>query len=334
MRAFVTGGTGFVGSHLIEELRARGDEVRALVRSATGVPFVESLGAEAVMGELDDVESLRRGCENCDVVYHSAARVEIYGDESDFNRTTVDGTRRLAQAARDAGVKRFVQLSSCGIYHPKLFAKGTVLNEATPTPMPPAWFPYGRSKLRAEEVVREECDGRMEWVIVRLGYLYGPRNRTMKTHVEPAMRDSTMTILGKGDNEMAFVYVTDVVQAVAQAGRVPEAAGRILIAAGNEHVTQKEYFDTLADGFGIPRIRKHMPYWIAYFFSWLGEYVIRSGPRRASVRRASVALTGLPQRVNCETTQRILGWKPQVRFADGMRKAFEWYHAEYGAPKR
>lgn len=334
MKAFVTGGTGFVGSHLIEELRSRGDDVRALVRSAAGVPGVESLGAQAVMGDLDDEAALRDGCAGCDVVYHSAARVEIHGDEADFNRTTVDGTRRLAQAALDSGVKRFVQVSSCGIYHPQLFAKGAVLDERTPTPMPPHWFPYGRAKLRAEEVVREVCDGRMEWVIVRLGYLYGPRNRTMKTHVEPAMRDSTMTILGKGDNEMAFVYVTDVVRALALAGRVPEAAGRVLIAAGNEHVTQQQYFDAMADGFGMPRIRRHMPYAIAYFFSWLGEYLIRSGPRRNSVRRASVALTGLPQRVDCRETQRILGWTPEVRFEEGMRRAFEWYHGEFGAPGR
>ncbi|MBK8269192.1 MAG: NAD-dependent epimerase/dehydratase family protein [Planctomycetes bacterium] len=196
----------------------------------------------------------------------------------------------------------------------------------------PKWFPYGRAKLRAEEVVRAESPPEMEWVIVRLGYLYGPRNRTIKTHVEPAMRDRTMSILGKGDNAMAFTYVTDVVRAIALAGRVPAAARQILIAAGREHVTQRQYFDAMADIIGIPRIRKRTPYWLAYLAGWVGEYVIRGGPRRGTIRRASIALTGLPQHVKCEHTQKLLGWAPEVSFEEGMRNAAQWFREEYGMP--
>ncbi|HWL92451.1 MAG TPA: NAD-dependent epimerase/dehydratase family protein, partial [Phycisphaerae bacterium] len=293
MKSLVTGGTGFVGSHLIEDLRSRGDDVRAIVRSDSKRSQVESFGAQSVLADLDELDSLRRACQDREVVYHSAARVEIVGTEEEFQKTTVEGTARLLDAASEAGVKRFVHVSSCGVYHPKLFAGGEILDEFTPTPMPPHWFPYGRAKLRAEEIVRSQCPPEMEWVIVRLGYLYGPRNRTMKTHVEPALRDSTMAIVGSGANEMAFTYVKDAVRAIALAGSAPAAARQILIAAGDEHVTQREYFDAMADGLGIPRVKKHIPYWAAFFFGWLGEYVIRKGPRQAAIRRASIALTGL-----------------------------------------
>ncbi len=329
MLAFVTGGTGFVGSHLIEDLRARGDRVRALVRPGGDRAFLESLGADPFPGSLEDPASLRSACDGCDVVYHAAARVEIHGPEAEFERTTVHGTANVLDAAIAARVKRFVQISSCGVYHPRLFAAGQTIDESTPTPSAPRWFPYGCAKLEAEAVVRERCPPGIEWVIVRLGYLYGPRNRTLRSQVLPALTDSTMRIVGRGDNEMAFTYVKDVAEAIALAGRVPAAAGQVLIAAGTERVTQKQYFDSLADGFGIPRCRRHIPYAVAWFFGWLGELVIRSGPRQATLRRAAIALTGLPQRVDCARTQKLLGWSPRTRFADGMRATFDWYRQAY-----
>ena len=330
MLSLVTGGTGFFGSHLIEELRQRGDAVRVLVRPTSDRSLLTGLGVETVEGDLEDVASLRQACQGCEVVYHSAARVEIVGSEGDFHRTTVAGTERLLAAAAEAGVRRFVYVSSCGVYHPSLFASGREIDESTPVRLAPRWFIYGRAKYQAECLVRQSAPPAMQWVIVRLGYLFGPRNRTMHTHVEPAMRDHTMRIIGDGQNKMAFVYVRDAARAVALAGSCPEAEGEVLIAGGNERVTQQQYFDALADGFGIPRITRHIPYRIAFLCGWLGEYFIRSGPRQATIRRAAIALTGLPQHLRCDYTQKLLRWRPEVTFADGMKTAFEWYHKEYG----
>ena len=331
MKAFVTGGSGFVGSHLIERLVARGDEVRALARPTSDHAFLRSIGAEVVIGDIEDAASLKNACADCHVCYHAAARVDMVGSEEDFRRTTIDGTRDLMLAAAASGVRRFVHVSSCGAYHPKLYTSGGPITESTPMSDPPEWFMYGRAKYRAERVIIEQCPPEMEWVIVRLGYVFGPRNRTLREHVEPAMRDSMMSLVGNAKNPMAMVYVDDVAAAIARAGVVEEAAGQALIAAGNEHVTQREYFDALADGFGMKRIRRKTPYWIAYCFGWLGEYLFRSGVRATSIRRASVALTGLPQRINCEYTQRVLDWRPEVSFASGMKRAFQWYREEYGS---
>lgn len=328
MNVLVTGGTGFVGSHLIELLVAAGHTVRALVRSGSNADFVRSLGAEVVTGDLDDEASLASACQGIDILYHSAARVEIVGSEELFHKTTVLGTQRLVDAANAAGVMRFVYVSSCGIYHPNLLASGQVIEESTPTPEPPRWFIYGLAKYRAERVVMQRCSG--EWTIVRLGYLYGPRNRTMHTYLAPTMRDDIMMILGDGQNEMALVYVVDAARAIMLAGLVHGAAGRLLIAGPNERVTQQQYFDALADGFGVPRVKKKIPYPIAFLFGWLGEFLIKSGPRAHILQRSAIALTGLPQRLRSDETQKILGWKPETRFADGMVKAFEWYKKEYG----
>jgi nucleoside-diphosphate-sugar epimerase len=326
MKVLVTGGTGFVGSHLIEQLRAAGDAVRALVRLGGDRRLVASLGAEVCTGDLDDLDALRAACEGCEIVYHAAARVEIVGEDEEFHRVTVAGTARLVAAAREKKVRRFVQISSCGVFPPSLLASSRIIDETTPVTEPPAWFAYGRAKYHAERVVREKAGPDMEWVIIRLGYLYGPRNRTMRTYLATILSDSIMMIIGDGENEMALVYVEDAVRAVVLAGRCPEAASKILIAAGNERITQRQYFDALADGFGVPRITKHVPYKVAYFFGWLGEHLIRRGPRAAVLRRSAIVLTGLPQRICCDYTQRLLGWQPETPFAEGMRKAFEWYH--------
>lgn len=331
MKAFVTGGTGFVGSHLIEQLRERGDGVVALCRRGSNRELLESIGAEVRHGDLDDSASLEAACAGCDVVYHCAARVEIVGAWDEFQRTTIDGTRRLVDAAVKCGVKRFVFVSSCGVYHPNLMAAGKEINEFTESPEPPEWFPYAKAKLAAERVVRD-IPKPIEWTIIRLGYLYGPRNRTMKTYLEPVMKGGIMTLLGDGSNPMALVYVTDAARAILLAGITPDAAGRLLIAGGNELVTQKDYFDAMADGFGLPRVTKKVPYGVAFFFGWLGEFLFKTGPRAAVMRRCAIALTGLPQRINSDHTQQVLKWAPRVRFADGMREAFRWYEAEYGRP--
>ncbi len=329
MKAFVTGGTGFVGSHLIEQLRERGDEVVALCRRGSNDQLLQTLGAEVRYGDLDDPASLDAACAGCEVVYHAAARVEIVGAWEQYSRTTIEGTRRLLHAATRSQVRRFVFVSSCGIYHPALLAAGRVIDEFTDSPEPPHWFPYARAKFHAEEIVRRQSDP-MEWTIIRLGYLYGPRNRTMKTYLEPVMKGGIMTILGDGSNPMAMVYVTDATRAILRSGTCSDSAGKTLIAGGNEHVTQRQYFDSMADGFGLPRVKKKVPYGVAFFFGWLGEHLFKTGPRAAVMRRSAIALTGLPQRINCDYTQKLLDWKPMVKFADGMREAFEWYRAEYG----
>lgn len=326
MKALITGGAGFVGSHIIEALTVEGHSVRALARPTSDHTFLGSLGAEVVIGDIEDPATLKGVCDGCDVVYHAAARVDMVGSESEFHRTTVDGTRAIMLAAAKSGVRRFVHVSSCGAYHPKFYKAGDVIDEGTPMIEPPRWFLYGRAKYFAERVVMEECPQEMDWVIVRLGYVYGPRNRTMRQYVEPALRDRLMRIVGSGRNPMAFVYVEDVARAVMLAGLAPAASRRALIAGGTEHITQQQYFDALAAGFGMPAIRRRTPYRVAYLFSWLGEYLFRKGHRATSIRRASVALTGLPQRIDCSQSRRLLDWEPRVEFEEGMARTFAWYH--------
>jgi len=329
LRVFLTGGSGFVGSHVIDQLIAAGHRVHALVRSSSSADYVASLGAETVCGGLEDEDALAEGCEKSDVVIHAAARVDMTGSDEDFQRTTVDATRNISQAAKRAGIKRFVHISSCGVYHTDLYKRGVTITEETPTPEPPPWFPYGRFKHRAEQVVRDVAGDELDFTILRLGYLFGPRNRAMPLYMLPAMTDSTMRIVGNGKNEIAVVYVIDVANAIVKACAAPGASKQTLILGGFERVTQQEYYDAYADCFGIPRIKKKIPYPIAFYGAWLGEKVKHKKKiREISVRRAAVVLTSLPQRIDCSKTQKILDWQPTTTFKDGMKITTEWYREE------
>src|ERR1041385_2804787 len=104
---FVAGGSGFVGRNLITMLREKGYAVKALARSDTAENTVRGLGAEVVRGDLDDEAAMQAGMQDCEVVFHSAAKVEDWGDPEDFQRINVEGTERTLKAPQAAGVRRF-----------------------------------------------------------------------------------------------------------------------------------------------------------------------------------------------------------------------------------
>src|SRR5687768_12811211 len=112
MRAFVTGGSGFIGGRLIRRLRDAGWEVRGLARSAGSAEKVRAAGAEPVSGDLDDAGAMRAGAEGCEYAFHAAAALGEWGRREDFERGNVAGTRHALAAAREAGVRRFVHVGT------------------------------------------------------------------------------------------------------------------------------------------------------------------------------------------------------------------------------
>lgn len=326
MNAALTGGSGFLGQSLVRMLLSRFSRVRALVRSPESARDLAGLGAEPVFGDVavdghpwSDQGLVQPG----DTVFHAAARVEMTGGWDEFSRVTIDGTRRLLDASLPLKPRRFVYVSSASVYmSPRVrppFSAAT-----TPT-CPVRHNYYAVAKLAAEDLVRTACDAAgCPWVILRLGFLYGPGNHTALRHMTGMSRRKWLRIVGSGDNRIAATYVDDAARAVLLAGMADEAAGRIYDVASDEHVTQERFLAGVADAFGLPSPEGRVPVSVAFVAAGLSELWARLRSRTPSTTRWLVRLMASDQALDTRRIHEDIGWRPEVDFAEGLRRTAAW----------
>src|SRR5512134_2327632 len=184
-RVFVTGGSGFLGRALIAALRERGSLVRALARSDRAADAVRAAGAEPVPGDLDDERALRDGMGGCAVVYHAAAKVELWGRREDFLRITVGGTERVIAAARAAAVPRLVHVSTEAVLAGAPSLAG--VDERTPLPARPIGL-YPLSKGMAEQRALAANGPDLSSVVVRPRFIWGRGDTVLLPGLVAAMK--------------------------------------------------------------------------------------------------------------------------------------------------
>jgi nucleoside-diphosphate-sugar epimerase len=321
----VTGATGLLGSHIAEQLRERGERVRALVRPGSDTEFLRQLGAELAVGDLADPDSLRRAVAGADVVYHCAARVGDWGPWRAFRREVIDATANLLESCRTGGVGRFLHVSSIIVYgHPRPRA-GWFTEDEPLGQNPWLWDYYCRAKVRAEELCRQYPG---ELTVVRPSWIYGPRDRTTLPRVIKALDAGRVAVLGAGDNLLNVVYAGDVAEGAILAATSPQAAGQAYNLSSEGEVTQQEFLDLLSDSLGRPRIRGRVPYALAYWGGFLSEVIgriirIRRPPH---LTRYAVALVGRPTRFSLAKAREHLGWQPRVGVREGLQRTIEWYN--------
>src|SRR6266566_3609424 len=165
MLAFITGATGFVGSHVARALNGRGADLRLLVRSNSNLKNIHDLKADLVIGDLRDPASLEKGIAGCDVAFHVAADYRLWvRDPAEMYRANVEGTRAILEAARKTGVRRVVYTSSVATMG--FMSNGQSANEDSPVSLDNMIGPYKRSKYMAEQVAIEAACSGMDVVIV------------------------------------------------------------------------------------------------------------------------------------------------------------------------
>jgi len=165
MLAFVTGATGFVGSHVARALAAQGADLRLLVRSGSDLRNIQELQAERVMGDLRDAVSLKKAVAGCDVVFHVAADYRLWvRDPDEMYRSNVEGTKAILEAARESKVRRMVYTSSVATMG--FQSNGHLANEESPVSLANMIGPYKRSKYLAEELAIEAGKSGMDVVVV------------------------------------------------------------------------------------------------------------------------------------------------------------------------
>lgn len=328
----VTGATGLLGSHIVEQLRRRDLPVRALVRPASDRAWLETQGVEFAEGDITEPASLRQACQGVDVVYHSAAKVGDWGPWEDFQRITIDGTRNVVAAAVAAGVRRLVHISSISAYgyHTKpgrideTYDLGYKLYR---------WAYYSKSKVEAERIVWDaHRAGKIELTVIRPAWIYGPRDRTTIARLYDMVKKGQAKILGRGDNRLNVVYAGNIAEAaVAAAGRT-DCNGQAFNCSNDGAITQQEYFDLLARTIGGPPVRRHVPYRVAYLAGFVLECLGHAfkWTRPPFVTRYAVWLMGRRSYFSAQKARKMLDWQPTVTYEVGVPLTVRWYREQTG----
>ncbi|MBN1488575.1 MAG: NAD-dependent epimerase/dehydratase family protein [Phycisphaerae bacterium] len=324
----VTGATGLLGSHIVEQLRKRGRPVRVLVRPGSDIEWLKGQDVEFIEGDLNDKASLRRACEGAECVYHSAARVGDWGPWEDFVRITIEGTANLIDAATTAGVKRFVHISSISVYG-HVDGEGLVLDERAPLGAKLyKWAYYSRAKVAAENLVwAAHREGRIRATVIRPSWLYGPRDRASIGRLVAAAREGKTKLIGAGDNRLNVVYAGNVAEAAIVAADSERAIGEAYNCSNDGVLTQEQYFNMIAAALGEPPVKKRVPYRIAHTAALILECIghLFKLKKPPIVTRYAVWLIGRRCFFETKKAREHLGWQPTVRYEDGIPMTVQWY---------
>ncbi len=316
MNVFVTGGTGFVGAHLVKVLQARGDRVTCLVRRPELAERLGWTGVRLVRGDLDDLAALREGGAGADVVYHLASQI-VARAPSEFMATNRDGTANVLAAAQEQGARRFVLVSSLAAAGPTV--RGQPIDESrTPTPV----TDYGRSKLAAEALVRAVS---LPWTIVRPPVVYGEWDRaTLK--IFRLVKRGVALVFGDGSQELSVIHAEDLAHALVAAANSPAAQSRLYFATHPAPTTSLDMVRACARALGTtPRIVP-VPALVARAVLWtVGSLAHLAG--RATLLSADKAEEYLAPAWTCRgnALTRDTGWRAEIDLELGLRRTAVWY---------
>jgi dihydroflavonol-4-reductase len=324
MKIFVTGATGFLGSHVARQLLAMGADLRLLVRPSSRTDNIADLPVERVLGDLRDPESLKNGMAGCEFVFHVAADYRLWARHGqELYDSNVEGTRNVIQAARDTGVRRVIYTSSVATMG--FGNNGRLTDESTPVTISNMIGDYKRSKFMAERLVIEAAQAGQDVVMVNPTTPIGERDikptPTGRIVVDFLRRKFPAYV----DTGLNLVDVVDCAGGHLLAMEKAVPGERYIL--GGENLTLKQILDKLAAITGLPSPKVKLPYAMAFASGVVDTLV--SGKmlkREPRVTLDAVRMGRKKMFVSSAKAERELGWKP--RPVDGaLRRAAEWFLA-------
>ncbi|MFY9572926.1 MAG: hopanoid-associated sugar epimerase [Blastocatellia bacterium] len=326
MNTLVTGGTGFVGSHLVRVILERGEQVRCLVRPTSRLDNLKDLPVQFVTGDLRDSDSLKQATKGCRVVYHCAADYRLWSkDPAEMYQSNVEGSNNLMQAAFDEGVDRVVYTSTVGCLG--MTDNGQPANEQTPLTIQEMIGHYKRSKFQAEERVREWASRGLPVVIVN------PSTPVGELDIKPTPTGKIIVdflrgkMFGYVDTGMNLIDVRDCAEGHVLAAEKGRAGERYIL--GGRNLTLKELFDMLASVTDIASPKMKVPHWVAETYARLENFwSIDVARREPDVPIESVKLARYKMYFDPSKAVRELGL-PQNPIEPALERAVTWFR-EHG----
>ena len=323
MRVLVTGGTGFIGSHLVESLLQRGIQVRCLLRKSSELRWLAGLPVEKIQGDCGNKDSLDEAVKGVEVVFHLAGVTKALHEKTYFEINAI-GTDNLIHACLKTNphLKKFIYLSSQAAAGPcRNGDKKREEDRCEPVSL------YGQSKRLGEELALDHAR-EIPLVILRPSAVYGPREKDIYTFFKLLSRKIKPCLSGD-DQRISLCYVHDVIQATLLAVEAPHPSGEIFFLSDGRDYRLGEIGDIFAHAIGIKAHCIRVPEWMIFQAASLSEYFSRLSGKPPLFSKGKVEEI-LQKHWACDIgkARNLLGFEPGFSLEEGARLTVEWYKKE------
>lgn len=324
MRILVTGGNGFVGSHLVEALLRKGYQVRCLVRRWSSLRWIQGLDIRPIFGDVTDPDSLKDGVADVDCIYHLAGLTKAH-HLSDFYKTNCLGTKNLIEACHlyNPGIKKFVFCSSLAAAGPSL--------EGIPRGEEEECHPvsdYGKSKFRAEEVLEQHMDT-LPITIIRPPAIYGPRDRDTLNLFKAAQR-GVLPLLGGRSRYVDICYVQDAVSGLVLAGEKNAAVGQTFFLTGGEIHSWEEIGDIISSVLHKKVRKVSLPKMLIDVTVLTADFFLKlTGAPPSLSHQKIVEMRQKYWICSSKKARTLLEYRPQTPLWDGIKETIDWYRINH-----
>jgi len=320
VRAFLTGGTGFVGANVARSLRQAGYEVRCLVRASSCLDNLQDLEVERVEGDLND-PNLHQQMRGCQVLFHVAAHYSLWqADKAALYRSNVLGTRKVLAAARAAGIERTVYTSSVAAIG--VGDRGVAVDETHQSPVERLVGDYKKSKFWAEREARNAVELGQDVVIVNPSTPIGPWDLKPTPTGEIILRFLRRQMPAYVETGLNFIDVRDAARGHLLALEKGETGDRYIL--GHQNLTLKAFLQLLARVTGLPAPQRTVPLWLPLTVAWIDECLLAPLGKTPSVPLDGVRMSQHPMYYDASKAVRVLGL-PQSDLAIAVRDAVDWF---------
>jgi 2-alkyl-3-oxoalkanoate reductase len=334
MNALVTGGGGFLGGALVRRLLERGNKVRSFSRG--NYPVLQALGVETLQGSLADPEAVGRAACGCDVLFHVAAKAEMWGTRRSFEEANVLGTRHAIDACRRHGVGRLVFTSSPSVVFDGKDQEG--VDESAPYP-DRFLAHYPRTKAESEHLVLKANGNDLATVALRPHLIWGPGDTHLVAHIISRAKSGKLRFIGGGENLIDTTYIDNAVEAHLLAAErlgsdpLPGAKpidGRAFFITNDEPLPLRDVVNMILKAAGIAPVERTVPVPIALFLGHLLEMAYRILPLRGEplLTRFVVKELSTAHWFDISAARRDLGYAPSVSLREGAECLRAWFEEE------
>ncbi len=319
MKILVTGGTGFLGSHLVARLLDCGHEVDMMGRDFAHVQNLIARGARPTSADLRDGAAVQAACAGKEAIFHVGAKSEPWGNRADFHAINVGGTEAVVAGCRLHGVRRLIYVSS-----PSVVFDGTDQINATEAVPYPARFAsvYSLTKKLGEDAVNAARD-KMETIIVRPKAIFGPGDRALLPRLIVAARRGRLPQIGDGKNLVDLTYVENVAQALVLALESPTAIGRTYTITNDEHPALWELIRATLRHLKLTTQLRQVPLGVALTAATAMEAIAAVTGREPMLTRYSALILARTQTYDITAAKRDLGYCPHIPFSEGIARTLD-----------